>query len=86
MSCTGGGGFVHACSGRAVGTYGPAQAYTVTRPQGYTKRDNRRRIRMFGGKVSVTLETLFYFYLAALALGVAYQRGWFGGWVGGWVV
>jgi hypothetical protein len=68
---------VEVSSGRAVGTYGQTQRYHVTRPRGQAKRDNRRRIQLFGGRFSVTLEILFYIYLGVLAVAVAYKKGWF---------
>ena len=82
------GNFVEFSSGRAAGTYGSTQGYHVTRPLDHAKRDNRRRIQLVGGRFSVTLEMLFYIYLGALAVAVAYKRGWFsfGPCEGGFVV
>lgn len=41
------------------------------------RKNDKRRLKLLGGRLSVTYESLFYLYLAALAVGLAYQRGWF---------
>lgn len=75
MACCGGN--IVDTSGRTVGTPGPARRYQVIRPRGHVSRNEPRRIQLLGGRMAVTLETLFYFYLGLLLLGVLYKRGWF---------
>jgi hypothetical protein len=68
---------VDLASGRAVGMPGPAQRYRVTRPREHASRVEPQPIQLLGGRISVTLETMFYVYLGLLLLGVLYKRGWF---------
>lgn len=44
--------------------------------KGGNRNDKKRRLKLLGGRVSVTYETLLYLYLAALAVGLAYKQGW----------
>lgn len=70
---SGGGG-----GGRPYGLYKPSNPYGP-------KKDNRRRIRLPGG-FKITLEGMFYTYLALffaiLLYGHYFPAGWKGGWKG----
>lgn len=79
MSCCAG---IPLPTGQAVGggpANGPGFKVRRERDPAYraaAARDNKRRLKLWGGRISITYEMLAYGYVALLLLGLARQQGW----------
>lgn len=80
MTCCGNPGIPTPSGGGGGGR--PYGVYTPSNPYGQ-KKDNRRRIRLPGG-FQVTLEGMFYTYLAIFFAAILFMNYFPAGWQGGW--